>query len=286
MKTGKIIVILVACAAVLFLIFSFLVSDDAEDQSKFSQGQSEEFNTILYDNNGLKITAVSLKPLGQDYELGFLVENTGNEDFYVTLHAYGINGIMGGYFNSLNTYCNVGSGKKANTTLNISENTLSQRGITSIKYFDLQFDVGESNLSGKKFDTGIIRLETANFTDERQAFNSESLFSDSAISVYYMGTSGNTIYVVVENTSDKSFAVGLKSMYINDYSIDGFNDINIVHEIVFPESEAILEIEIYDSFYERNQIETANKIDFDLSYNFEDDYDFHDTDTITIGKGE
>ena len=53
MKTGKIIVILVACAAVLFLIFSFLVYDaEEQDQSKFSQSQpelsqdqSEEFNT-------------------------------------------------------------------------------------------------------------------------------------------------------------------------------------------------------------------------------------------------
>lgn len=36
MKTDKIIVILVACAAVLFLIFSFLVSD-AEDQPSQEQ---------------------------------------------------------------------------------------------------------------------------------------------------------------------------------------------------------------------------------------------------------
>ena len=113
---------------------------------KFNKGATIE-ETVLVDENGVKITAKELTYGNYAVELTLLIENNSDKDlsFIANSVGYSCNSINGymipeGYLN-----CDVAAGKKANDTISISYSTLMFYGIFEIADIEIGFDISDDN---------------------------------------------------------------------------------------------------------------------------------------------
>ncbi len=101
--------------------------------------------TVLVDENGLRITAAGLSYTDYSAEIALCIENTGSADLSVTSGTIGyacnsVNGFMvdDGYLN-----CDVTAGNSANETVSLSYDSLLLLGIDSLAEIELGFAVSD-----------------------------------------------------------------------------------------------------------------------------------------------
>lgn len=119
--------------------------------------------TVMYDENGVKITATGLDYTNYSVELNLVLENNSGKDLSF------ISGSMGYSCNSVNGYmvsdgylnCDVANGKKANDTISFSYDNLMICGISEIADIEIGFDISDE--SYKRTYTGPIQLKTSVF---------------------------------------------------------------------------------------------------------------------------
>ncbi|MCM1167786.1 MAG: catabolite control protein A, partial [Ruminococcus sp.] len=110
--------------------------------------------TVLYDRNGVKITATGLSYNSYKAELELNIENNTSTDLDIHSGTWGycrnsVNGYMldGGYLS-----CSVSAGKKANDTIDFSYDSLRVMGITEIADIEIAFDIDASDYSDDSFE--------------------------------------------------------------------------------------------------------------------------------------
>lgn len=103
--------------------------------------------TVLVDENGVKITAKELTYGNYAAELTLVIENNSEKDlsFIANSIGYSCNSINGymvpeGYLN-----CDVAAGKKANDTISIGYDTLMLYGIYEIADIEIGFDISDDD---------------------------------------------------------------------------------------------------------------------------------------------
>ena len=103
--------------------------------------------TVLVDENGLRITAAGLSYTNYSAEIALRIENTGSADLSVTSGTIGyscnsVNGFMvdDGYLN-----CDVTAGNSANETVSLSYDPLLLMGIDSLAEIELGFAVSDED---------------------------------------------------------------------------------------------------------------------------------------------
>lgn len=113
---------------------------------EFNKGAAIE-ETVLVDENGVKITATELTYSNYAAELKLVFENNSDKDLSFISNSVGyscnsINGYMisAGYLN-----CDVAAGKKANDTVSIGYDTLMLYGIFEIADIEIGFDISDDD---------------------------------------------------------------------------------------------------------------------------------------------
>lgn len=118
--------------------------------------------TVLWDQDGVRITAEELTYGENSAELALLIENSSAKDVSVISGSLGyscnsVNGIMADdcYLN-----CSVAAGKKANDSITFDYRSLMVYGIDEIADLELGFDIGSGTAADDLY-TGPIPLQTS-----------------------------------------------------------------------------------------------------------------------------
>jgi len=142
--------------------------------------------TVMVDEDGVKITAAGLSYNNYSVELELTIENNSGKDLSF------ISGSMGYSCNSVNGYmvtegylnCDVANGKKANDSISFSYDALMLYGISEIADIEIGFDISDEDY--KHTYTGPRQVKTSVFDshDYSKDFYQETITSRAAMNTF------------------------------------------------------------------------------------------------------
>ena len=124
----------------------------------FSNAQSSPSGTVIYENNGVKITYLGISA-SDSYsggeEVKLFIQNSSDKKYVVQTRDVSINGVMANPVFS----CNVAAGKSAYDSIKFYSSTLKNCNVTSINSVELVFHIFEDGNSDNRFDSGVISIK-------------------------------------------------------------------------------------------------------------------------------
>ena len=165
----------------------------AGDQQERSGEELGSFNksasldeTVMVDENGVKITATGLNYTDHSVDLELSIENSSGKDLSFS------SGTMGYHCNSINGYmvsdgylnCDVADGKKANETISFSYDALMLYGIDEIADMEIGFTMSDDDYNDTY--SGPRQLKTSAFDahDYGKDHYQETIKSRAAMNTY------------------------------------------------------------------------------------------------------
>lgn len=243
---------------VLALVVSVFLSScgDSESDPENLINPAESFDksatieeTVLFDNDEIKITAKSLTYRGYSIDINLLIENNSNNDVSILSNTLvcsdnSVNShmIQDGYLN-----CDVPAGDSANDTMSFSIQELVLRNIKAVAELDLSFYIDFDDYKIKDIYTDSAKIQTSlynsyDYSDEGfenslknktlknwynfavDKDNKDKLALTDTIEITYQALftnkDGNKMMIVdVANNSQSIINVYIKNMYINGLRI-------------------------------------------------------------------
>lgn len=176
--------------------------------------------TVIYEADGIKITATEYVSSWSGPEIKMLIENNSDKDVLITDQMLSVNGYM---MSSASLYAEVAAGKKANESLSFYSTDLRQAGIETVA--DVQFRIDVSEL--ESWDTlalsDLITLQTSAAGLKQPVDDSGKVIYDSKdIKIVCQGLKQDvlwdgTLVFYIENNSGRDISV-----YTENVSINGF----------------------------------------------------------------
>lgn len=240
-------------------------SDDGDVAEEPEQEDGGEEDTVLYDENGFKIT---LKGMNLEEEIGIkldlFLENNSDKDVIFQVDSVTVNG----YMTTDDLWENVPAGKKSNGTLTIFKYLLGLAGVTEIADIEISFDIVEDG----SYDDIVITEPISIKTDIADGF--EYVYDDSGIPAYeddnyriiIKGLKPNQwetsmcLYFYVENNSDTDILLDATNVSVNGIMVT-FD----LWERINAGKHAISSMEFFNSTLEDNGIETIENIEMALT---------------------
>ena len=176
--------------------------------------------TVIYDENGICITATELEDTWAGYEVKLLIENNSANNILVTADSLSINGYMSALSG---LYANVAAGKSAYESLNLSSSTLDQANIDVISNIQFLLDISDADSWTPLYTSDLVTLLTSAKDHTQNVDDSgEVVYDKDGIRVICKGLKQDiiwdgTIVFFIENNSDKTMNV-----YAEDVSVNGF----------------------------------------------------------------
>lgn len=200
--------------------------------------------TVLYDQNNVKITATGLTYNNYNAELELNIENNTETDLDFR------SGTLGYCCNSVNGYmvdmgylnCEVAAGKKANDTIKFSYSNLRLYGINEIADIEIGFDIDSADIFDDKFKeiyTGPCALKTSVLDGYDY---SKSTFRKAMSAPAVQGEFGFTLN------------------YISDDKLYDSNGISVISEVIATnnDGERTMFLEVENSTSEEVNIQTSD----------------------------
>ncbi len=238
---------------------------------------------VLYDENGIKITAKSFSTkslFGPAVKL--LIENNTEKSITVQARNESVNGYMVESMLS----CDVAAGKKANDELVFMESDLKQAGITTIADMEFSFYFYDSASWTDSFESDLVTIKTSAAEGFTYTFDDSGhkVYDENGIEIVVKGLAkddswiGPQIVVYISNNSNKNFTVQARDVSINGFMVDSFfsTDVRIG-------KHAIDTITFMSSNLEENEIETIEEVELSFHvYDMEHWETIVDTAPVTI----
>lgn len=306
---------ILACSLALLLtacgngsITSTLKSKSLSDNFK-TEATIEE--TVLYDENGIKITATALNYKSFSAELALSLQNNTekNLSFVCGSMGYSVNSVNGymiqdGYLN-----CDVAPGETSEQTLSISVNTMLAYGITEIADMEIGFDISDEEYNSNY--TGPLQIKTSaaesydySVDSYQKCIKSKSLekkfdctINSFSEEVLYDNYNIKIISAAVLTNKDGEVSLGLETENNNSDGVRAtiknisFNNIPVYEytwtsDVINANKKDILDISLSDlaDKYEGefSDISTVTNISFTFSVGEENGYKNEDSKTINI----
>ncbi len=260
------------------------VSSDSANES-----ESEDSATtvtldeqVVYDGNGIKITATGLEDAMFGTDLKLLIENNTSQN--ITVHADNVN--VNGYMVSTIMAVDVAAGKKVNDDITIETSGLKDCGIETIASIELNFRVSDSDTYSTIFSTEPIKIDTSAAASYTQTYDDSGnvLVDANGVRIISKGLSeddsfwgpGQILYI--ENNTDTNITVQAK-----DVSINGFMVQSSMSEDVAAGKKALTAIQFFSSDLEDNGITEVTDLEFYFHIYNADNWDtIFDSDVINI----
>lgn len=268
--------------------------------------------TVLYEENGIKITATGLTYNNSSAELDISIENGADENlnFVSGSAGYSCNSVNGYMIDSGYVNCDVAAGKTANESITIGYDELLLYGINELADIEIGFEISDDNYDS--FYTGPKQIltsaaETYEYKDDgyRTAIRSDALmskynykvlsFDDEVISEqdgvdvlsagFIEQKGGNTaLFLEVKNTGDQDVDVEIENIYVNGLGVCSptwsSDEIYAGKTRVIPiQLDNIMDKNIYEAY----GINEFGEVSFDFSIKNTDGNDIG-TRTITINN--
>ena len=272
--TKKILTILVICIFCLLALGSGSSSEDEvktvskSDDQEVDDSSIDEVSLpsieeqILFESDGVRVTAKEISEGWAGPELKVLIENDSDTKVTVSLDEIAVND----YMVSAWLYEDVDAGKKSNATFTIWSSTLADAGIDNIGKIDFYFEVINSDTYNVIYKSDEIEVKTSLYDEMDEEINGvgEELVNQNGIRIVGKGVSDDSIWgsgviLYVENNTDEDILVTADDLSINGYMIDAY-----LYSVVKPGKKAIDTIIFSSTDLEENDIESIDEISLSL----------------------
>lgn len=176
--------------------------------------------TVLYEKDGVKVTATGLENGWMGPEVKFLLENTSERSVLITTDAVSVNGCMAP-FSGL--YAEVAAGKKSNESMTLMSSELERSGIETIAQLQFFLEVKDAD-SWDPLDTSPLLTLSTSAADFRQPADDSGqvLYDEGGIRVICKGLKQDliwdgTIVFFMENNSGQPITVSAENVSVNGF---------------------------------------------------------------------
>lgn len=237
-------------------------------------------NPVVYDENGITITATAVN----DDSIDFTIVNDADFDLYVQLSYLVVNGASA----TGAMWCDVATGKKANTTLYFTD--LDYLNITEIVSAEVMYGYILNTDTDEIVDYLDFSLTTTKADAYKQSFDiyGDALYDDGDYAVYG-SFFGSTPVVLIENNTDSAIYVLFDNVSVSDIMISPYTTSGVP---VYPGTVRAFELGLYSSNLAEAGLEKSDvdNISFAVEFNrytqgsFSTADDLYQTEELTITK--
>lgn len=260
--------------------------DDDKDSDKDDNDSKKVTveETVIYDENDIKVTVKSLDEGWSGPELKVLVENNTDKDIAFSADEFIINGITLSGFG----YVEAAAGKKANDTISFYEEQLELCGIETIATIvGVDAHIFDSESYDDLYETPFS-ITTSAGADYEQIIDDSGdvLFESDGVTVIYKGMGedmlGKTVNLLVKNETGKDITVEAEDVSVNDFTITSW-----MYDKIYSDTVRYCTVDIGTSQLEENEIEEIEKVCFSISVTDPETYDtIAESDEIEISVTE
>ena len=219
--------------------------------------------TVLYEADGVKVTATGYEDGWMGPEIKILVENDSSKNVLVTSTSVSANGYM---MPSAALYAEVAAGKKANETLTIMSSELDQSGIEMLAELQFYLQIQDPETWETITTSDLLTLTTSAAPYEQPVDDSgDALYDSDGIRIICKGLKQDiiwdgTVVFYMENNSGKEI-----SIYAENVSVNGFmQDVGLWSDLR-PNTKIIDGMSMIDlSDLEIENIDQIENIEFNL----------------------
>ena len=176
--------------------------------------------TVLYDVDGVKVTATGYEEGWTGPEIKILVENNSDKNVLITSDSVSVNGYMMPF---AALYAEVAAGKKANETLSLMSSELDRSGIDVLAELQFYLQIQNPETWETVATSELLTLTTSAAPYEQPVDDSgDVLFDSNGIRIICKGLKQDiiwdgTVVFYMENNSGKEI-----SIYAENVSVNGF----------------------------------------------------------------
>lgn len=176
--------------------------------------------TVLYEADGIKVTAKSLADGLLGTEVKLLIENDSSKNILITSSSVSANGYM---MPTAALYAEVAAGKKANESLTLMSSELDQCGIETLAEMQFYLQIQDPETWETIKTTSLITLATSATGYTQPVDDSgDVLYNENGYKVVCKGLKQDiiwdgTVVFYMENNSNKAV-----SIYAENVSVNGF----------------------------------------------------------------
>lgn len=238
-------------------------SNNVNDKDEDSAKEITVTETVLYDVEGVKVTATGYEDGWMGPEIKILVENNSTKNVLVTSASVSVNGYM---MPTAVLYAEVAAGKKSNETMTIMSSELDQSGITVLSELQFYLQIQNPESWETLATSDLLTLTTSAAPYEQQVDDSGDVLYDSdGIRIICKGLMQDiiwdgTVVFYMENNSGKEV-----SIYAENVSVNGFmQDVGLWSDLR-PNTKIISGMSMIDlSDLEIENIDQIKNIEFNL----------------------
>lgn len=238
--------------------------------------------TVLYEADGIKVTAKSLADGLLGTEVKLLIENDSSKNILITSSSVSANGYM---MPTAALYAEVAAGKKANESLTLMSSELDQCGIETLAEMQFYLQIQDPETWETIKTTDLITLATSATGYTQPVDDSgDVLYNENGYKVVCKGLKQDiiwdgTVVFYMENNSNKAV-----SIYAENVSVNGFMQEVGLWSDLRPSTKMIDGMSMIDlSDLEITNIDEIKTIEFNLRFvDAETWEDIATTDAMTL----
>ena len=219
--------------------------------------------TVLYEADGIKVTAKSLADGLLGTEVKLLIENDSSKNILITSSSVSANGYM---MPTAALYAEVAAGKKANESLTLMSSELDQCGIETLAEMQFYLQIQDPETWETIKTTDLITLATSATGYTQPVDDSgDVLYNENGYKVVCKGLKQDiiwdgTVVFYMENNSNKAV-----SIYAENVSVNGFMQEVGLWSALRPSTKMIDGMSMIDlSDLEITNIDEIKTIEFNL----------------------
>lgn len=219
--------------------------------------------TVLFDENGIKITAKGINHESlTGPEIQLLIENNGSKDIIVQPNLCVVNG----FTIQTSMSSTVTSGKSANDSVTIMESSLSDANIGKFEEISIDLKIADANTYSTDATTGLISLKTNYYGQNMQTYDDAGtvVYEADGIKIVSQGvedqTMGKGVRFYVQNDRDYPVMISANDVSLNGFMVDESMSITAAQH-----SKAIGYMTFLNSSLEENSIEAISDIEMSFT---------------------
>lgn len=252
------------------------------DENNSSSVEIAIAETVLYEADGVKVTATGCKDGWMGPEIKLLVENSSEKSVLITTDSVSVNGYMMPF---ASLYAEVAAGKKANDSILLSNTELEQSGIETIADIQFYIKVSDADTWDSLATSELISLSTSAAPFQQSVDDAgDVLYDANGIKIVCKGLKQDiiwdgTIVFYMENNSGQPITVYAENVSVNGYMQDAglWSDLRDGTRII--DGMSLLDL----SDLELKSINEVENIEFSLRIiNAESWQEIVTTDAITL----
>lgn len=204
---------------------SSVAEDDGESSSveQILGGEITIAETVLYEAEGVTITATGYEESWSGPQIKIVVENDTKQNLLVTVQSLSVNGYM---MPTASLYAQVAAGKKTNDAISLLSSELEQAGIDTIANLQFYLKIADSDSYDTLISSDLITLDTSAAGYQQPVDDSgEVLYEENGIRIISRGLQQSPIWdgtfvFLMENNSGEPITISAENVSVNGFMED------------------------------------------------------------------